>query len=72
MMMYAVKVNDFVKDVVIHRYPCGNIRKRGGAPGKYGQVHWFDFETYNEALNEARRWEAMGYELRHCKQCFSR
>ena len=68
--MYAVKANDFVMDVVIHRYPCGNIRKRGGAPDKYGQVHWFDFETYNEALGEAREWKAKGYALKHCKKCF--
>jgi len=69
--MYAVKVNDFVKDVVIHKYPCGHIRKRGGAPGKYGQVHWFDFETFEDAIREARIWEAIGYELKYCK-CFYR
>jgi len=52
--MYAVKVDEFVKDVVIHRYLCGNIRKRGCAPDKYGQAHWFVFETYYQALGEAK------------------
>ena len=66
--MYAVKANEIVKDVVIHRYPCGQIRKRGGV-GKYGQVHWYDFDTYEQALGEARKWEARGYKLKHCSFC---
>ena len=69
--MFAVKVNDIVKDVVIHMYPCGEIRKRGGK-GKYGQVHWYNFDTYKQALIEAKKWEARGYELKHCKHCLSR
>lgn len=69
--MYAVKVNDIVKDVVIHKYPCGHIRKGGGAPRKYRQVHWFDFDTYEQALNEGRRWQAKGYNLKLCSSCLS-
>ena len=64
--MYAVEANDIVKDVVIHRYPCGHIGKRGITPRKYGQVHWFDFDIYDEALSEARKWKSIGYELKHC------
>jgi len=60
-MRYAVKANDFVRDVVIHKYPCGHIRKRGGEPGKYDQVHWEDFDALNDAERWARGWQSKGY-----------
>lgn len=69
--IYAVKANDFVKDVIIHKLPCGQYKKRGGV-GKYGQVHWFDFSTYEEALSEARKWQMKGYTLKHCSFCFGK
>ena len=66
--MYAVKVNTIVKDVVIHKYPCGHIRKRGGV-GKYNQVIWQDFDTYPQARNYAEKWQSRGYKLKHCHFC---
>jgi len=70
-MRYAVKANDIVKDVVIHKYPCGNIRKRGGAPGKYDQVHWEDFDSLDDAEKWARTWQSKGY-IKKYDSCFYR
>ncbi len=70
MVKYAVKANDFVKDVVIHKYPCGHIRKRGGSPGKYGQVHWKDFYTLDIAEAYAQNWGSKGYTKKYCRSCF--
>ncbi len=67
--MYAVKANDIVRDVVIHKYPCGHIKKGNGPPGKFGQVHWYDFDLYEQALNEARKWQVKGYKFKHCSFC---
>lgn len=72
MVTYAVKVNDFVKDVVIHEYPCGQIRKRGGAPGKYGQVHWEDFDTLADAEEYAQQYQNRGYTKKYCSFCLRR
>jgi hypothetical protein len=69
MMRYAVKVNSFVKDIVIHKHPCGHIRKRGGAPGKYDQVSWEDFDTLDAAEEHAKTWESRGYIRKHCRFC---
>lgn len=66
---HAVQVNDIVKDVVIHKYPCGHIIKRGDPPEKYEHMHWLDFDNYGEALSESREWEARGYKLKHCPFC---
>jgi len=68
-MEYAVHVNDNVKDVVIHKYPCGNIRKRGGEPGKYGQVHWKDFDELSDAEKWAQEWQTKGYAKKYCSFC---
>lgn len=69
-MDYSVKVNSIVKDVVIHKYPCGHIRKRGGGPGKYGQVHWKDFNTLDEAEEFAKSKEMIGYKIKkYCSFC---
>ncbi len=67
-MRYAVKANDFVRDVVIHE-SCGHIRKRGGEPGKYGQVHWKDFEELSDAEKWAQEWQAKGYAKKYCSFC---
>jgi len=68
-MNYSVKTNSIVKDIVIHRYPCRQIKKRGGGPGKYGQVHWEDFDTLDAARAYARKWEDKGYSLKYCRFC---
>jgi len=68
--MYAVKANDFVRDVVIHRYPCGHIRKGGGSPGKYNQVHWKDFDKLSDANRWADQWVRRGYTKKYCRFCF--
>ena len=67
-MKYSVKANDFVRDTVFHLKSCHHVRKRGGI-GKYGQVHWEDFDTLAEARKYARAWERQGYELKYCKHC---
>lgn len=67
---YAVKANDIKKDVVIHKKPCGHIEKRGGAPGKYNQVHWAHFNTREEAEKYAKTWEDKGYKKKYCSFCF--
>lgn len=71
-MTYAVKANDIVRDVVIHEYPCGQIRKRGGDPGKYGQVHWDDFDTLDDALKWARKYQNKGYTMKYCSFCMEK
>lgn len=71
-MVYSVKVNYFVRDVKIHRYPCGQIRKRGGGPGKYGQVLWQDFATLGEAEEFAKKWELSGYKKGYCRICLKK
>jgi|GEM_PF-1691662 len=68
-MGYSTKVNSIVKDVVIHRYPCAQIRKRGGGPGKYGQVHWGDFDALDAAEEYAKKWEMKGYQKKYCSFC---
>lgn len=68
-MGYSVKANDIVKDCRIHKSSCGHVRKRGGEPGKYGQVHWEDFDTLNAADQYASTWRAKGYDTRPCKVC---
>ncbi len=68
-MKYSVKANSIVKDVVIHRHPCGQIRKRGGSPGKYGPVFWEDFGTLDDAQDYAKQWQKRGYVLKYCSFC---
>lgn len=70
-MGYAVKANDIVKDVVIHKYPCGHIRRRGGPPGMYGQVHWEDFDTLDDAEKWVQGWQSKGY-TKKCHTCVYR
>ena len=53
---FAVKVNTIVKDVVLHKYPCSQIRKRGGI-GIHNQVIWMDFDNFIEARSYVRDWE---------------
>lgn len=67
-MNYSVKANDWIPDVVIHKASCGHARKRGGV-GKYGQVHWEDFNSLEQAENYARVWRRKGYTLKYCKHC---
>ena len=71
-MQFAVKANDWTKDVVIHKYPCPYIRIRGGEPGKYGQVHWEDFNDLQAAENYAQIWEMKGYRKKYCSRCIGK
>jgi hypothetical protein len=68
-MGYSVKANDIVKDVVIHRSDCGHVRKGGGEPGKYDQVHWEDFNTLQDAEAWVIQWKLKGYKTKHCGHC---
>lgn len=69
-MSYSVKANEFVRDTVIHRSGCSEVRKRGGEPGKYGQVHWADFATVSQAEQWAAQWVAKGYKgPKRCRRC---
>ncbi len=70
MMGYAVKANDFVRDVVIHEDSCSQVEKGGGPPGKYGQVHWKYFDTLDAAEKYAQKWQAKGYTGKYCSFCF--
>lgn len=65
---FAVKANTISKTVVIHKFPCGHIRKRGGI-GKYGQVKWEDFENLKDAENWAKIKERNGLSLKYCSFC---
>jgi hypothetical protein len=58
--------------VVIHKYPCGHIRKRGGEPGKYGQIHWSDFDLLGDAEKWASDWEKQGYLKKQCSFCMKK
>ena len=71
-MEYAVKANSFIKDVIIHQCPCKEIRKRGGGPGKYGQVYWQDFATLSEAEKYATEWQIRGHKKDYCGHCLKR
>ena len=47
------------------------LRKRGGPPGKYGQVHWEDFDTLDDAEKWAQTWQSKGYTKKY-DSCFYR
>lgn len=69
-MGYAVKVNELARDIVIHFDSCFEVEKRGGAPGKYNQVHWDYFETLKEAEEHARKWQqSKGWLPKLCSKC---
>ncbi len=67
-MNYSVKANDWIPDVVIHMASCRHVRKRGGI-GKYGQVHWEDFKSLEEAEAWAEVWRRKDYTKKLCKTC---
>jgi hypothetical protein len=61
---YAVRVDEEVKDVTIHKHPCGHIRKRGG-----WRAIWEDFNTLEETEKYAREWKAKGHSIKYCAHC---
>ncbi len=69
-MGYAVKVNTISKTIVIHKEICGQVERRGGAPGKYNQVHWDHFGSLKEAQAHAEKWrKEKGFPITYCHFC---
>ena len=68
-LKYAVKANTHKKGVVIHKYPCGHIRKFGGV-GKRGHIHWKDLEDLKQAELWADMWIKKGLPNKYCFFCF--
>ena len=65
-MTFTTYENTANPHVTIHRAGCGQIRKRGGEH-QYGQGSYHDHNSYDEALQHARRTKLPIKDCSFCK-----
>jgi len=63
---YLVRATKRVKNVIIHKRPCGYIR------GDKDMGHWKEFDTLEEAKVYTQGWEEGGHIVKYCKYCILR